>query len=82
MVDWIVVPYVLGGLIAWRRRPESRFGVLMIAAGLAMAVTTFQWSPNRLVYTIGQLSDLLPAVVFAARLPRLTRRAGRPRRSG
>ena len=34
MVDWIVVPYVLGGLIAWRRRPESRFGVLMIAAGL------------------------------------------------
>ena len=65
MVDWIVVPYVLGGLIAWRRRPESRFGVLMIVAGLAMAVTTFQWSPNRLVFTIGQLVDLLPAVVFA-----------------
>jgi signal transduction histidine kinase len=65
MVDWIVVPYVLGGLIAWRRRPESRFGVLMIAAGLAMAATTFQWSPNRLVSTIGQLVDLLPAVVFA-----------------
>jgi signal transduction histidine kinase len=64
MIDWIVVPYVLGGLIAWRRRPESRFGVLMIAAGLAMAVTTFQWSPNRLVFTIGQLADLLPAVVF------------------
>ena len=65
MVDWIVVPYVLGGLIAWRRRPESRFGLLMIAAGLAMAATTFQWSPNRLVSTIGQLVDLLPAVVFA-----------------
>ena len=65
MVDWIVVPYVLGGLIAWRRRPESRFGVLMIAAGLSMAVTTFQWSANRPVFTLGQLADLVPAVVFA-----------------
>jgi signal transduction histidine kinase len=64
MVDWIIVPYVVGGLIAWRRRPESRFGPLLIVAGFAMAATTLQWSANNLVFTIGQLLDLLPAVVF------------------
>ncbi len=65
MIDWIIVAYVLAGLIAWRRRPESRFGLLLIAAGFAMAATTLQWSPSRPVYTVGQLFDLLPAVVFA-----------------
>jgi signal transduction histidine kinase len=65
MVDWIVVPYILGGLVAWRGRPESRFGLLMIAAGFSMAATTLQWSSGRLPYTAGQLLDLLPAVVFA-----------------
>ena len=25
-VDWIILPYVLAGLVAWWRRPESRFG--------------------------------------------------------
>jgi signal transduction histidine kinase len=64
MVDWIAVPYILGGLIAWHRRPESRFGLLMIAAGFTMAATTLQWSGPRLPYTVGQLVDLLPAVVF------------------
>jgi signal transduction histidine kinase len=64
MVDWIAVPYILGGLIAWHRRPESRFGLLMIAAGFSMAATTLQWSPARPPYTVGQLVDLLPAVVF------------------
>src|SRR4051795_8350482 len=55
MVDWIICGYVVGGLIAWRRRPESRFGLLLIAAGFAMAATTMQWSPSRPVYTVGQL---------------------------
>jgi len=64
MVDWVAVPYIAGGLIAWRRRPESRFGLLMIAAGFSMTATTLQWSPGRLPHTVGQLVDLLPAVVF------------------
>jgi signal transduction histidine kinase len=64
LVDWIIAPYVIGGLVAWRRRPESRFGVLMIVAGLSMAVTTLQWARTPLVYTVGSLLDLLPAIVF------------------
>src|SRR6185503_14227196 len=30
-VDWIVLSYILAGLIAWWCRPESRFGPLMVA---------------------------------------------------
>ena len=33
LIDWITLSYVLCGLVAWWRRPESRFGPLMIAAG-------------------------------------------------
>ena len=33
LIDWITLPYILGGLVAWWRRPESRFGPLMVAAG-------------------------------------------------
>ena len=64
LVDWIVVPYVLGGLLAWYRRPERRFGLLMVAAGLTMAATTLQWASAPLPYTVGQLLDLVPAAVF------------------
>ena len=31
--NWITLSYVFCGLIAWWRRPESRFGPLMVAAG-------------------------------------------------
>ena len=33
LAAWVTVSYVLCGLIAWWRRPASRFGPLMIAAG-------------------------------------------------
>ena len=33
LLDWISVPYILAGLVAWARRPESRLGPLMVAAG-------------------------------------------------
>src|SRR6266508_1516104 len=31
--DWITLNYIGAGLIAWWRRPDSRFGLLMIGAG-------------------------------------------------
>jgi len=34
LVGWIVLGYVVSGAIAWWRRPDSRFGPLMVAAGL------------------------------------------------
>jgi signal transduction histidine kinase len=64
LVDWVSLPYVLSGLVAWRRRPESRFGPLLIVAGFALTLTTLQWTRPALPYTVGQLLDLLPAVIF------------------
>jgi signal transduction histidine kinase len=64
LMDWITLPYIVAGLIAWRRRPESRFGPLMIVAGFAMFLSTLAWANAPLPFTIGQLFDLLPAIIF------------------
>jgi signal transduction histidine kinase len=64
LLDWIVLPYVLAGLVAWERRPDSRFGPLMIAAGFGMFLSSLQWANWGLPYTLGLAFDLLPAVLF------------------
>jgi signal transduction histidine kinase len=64
LVVWVVVPYIAAGLIAWWRRPESRFGPLMVAAGFGFFVSTLQWSTWAVPYTIGMAFDLLVAVMF------------------
>jgi signal transduction histidine kinase len=64
LLDWITLPYILGGLVAWSRRPDSRFGPLMVAAGFALFASSFQWASAPLPYTIGLAFDLLPAALF------------------
>jgi hypothetical protein len=70
MVDWIVIPYILAGVVAWWRRPESRFGPLLVAAGLAAFLSHLSWSSLALPYaidipyTIGLTFALLPPVLF------------------
>jgi signal transduction histidine kinase len=61
---WLTVSYVLCGLFAWWRRPDSRFGALMVAAGFANFVSTLTWTTNGLTFTVGQTLDLLPPVLF------------------
>lgn len=61
---WITVSYVLCGLIAWLRRPASRFGPLMIAAGFVSFLTGLSWTSSDVPFTIGQALDLLPPVLF------------------
>ncbi len=63
-VGWIVVPYVLSGLIAWWRRPASRLGPLMLLLGFTMALTPLQWSSQPLVHSFGHLFDMVPAAMF------------------
>ena len=58
------LPYVVAGVIAWSRRPDSRFGPLMLAAGFAMFLSCLQWSSASVPYTIGLACDLLPAALF------------------
>ena len=64
LLDWALLPYILAGLIAWWRRPESRFGPLMVAAGFSMFLSCLQWANAPLPYTFGMLFDLLPVVLY------------------
>ena len=61
---WIQLPYIVGGLIAWWRRPDSRFGPLMVIAGWLAFITTLSYTTFDLPYTVGQLFDLLPVALF------------------
>jgi signal transduction histidine kinase len=62
--NWLTVSYVLCGLLAWARRPDSRFGPLMVAAGFANFISTLSWTTNDLTFTLGQSLDLLPPVLL------------------
>ena len=64
LMDWMALPYVIAGVIAWRQRPESRFGPLMVVAGFATFIATLAWSNLGAAYTLGHALDLLPAVLF------------------
>jgi signal transduction histidine kinase len=61
---WLTLSYILCGLLAWWRRPKSRFGPLMIAAGFANFLATLVWSTHDVLYTFGQALDLVPPVLF------------------
>ncbi len=62
--SWTTVAYILGGLLAWSRRPDSRLGPLMIGAGAVCFLVTLSWTSNDVSYTVGQALDKLPAVLF------------------
>jgi signal transduction histidine kinase len=62
--DWITLNYIVAGLIAWWRRPDSRFGLLMVAAGFVNFLATLDWSTADVPYTIGAAFDLVAPVLF------------------
>jgi signal transduction histidine kinase len=64
LFNWITVPYLISGTLAWWRRPASRLGPLMIATGFVMALTALQWSTVPVLLSIGHLLDLVPAAMF------------------
>jgi signal transduction histidine kinase len=64
LLNWITLPYIVAGVIAWSRRPDSRFGPLMVAAGFAMFLSSLQWSNASVPYTVGLACDLLPAALL------------------
>ena len=61
---WLILPYALCGLFAWYRKPESRLGPLMIAAGFATLLSSISSANSNLVFTIGTAFDLIPFAVF------------------
>ncbi|MEU4425937.1 histidine kinase [Actinoplanes sp. NPDC024001] len=61
---WIMLSYVVSGLIARRRRPDSAFGRLLVTAGFGAGLSNLAWSANPLLFTVGQACDLLVVVLF------------------
>lgn len=61
---WASLTYIIAGLIAWRGRPDSRMGPLMILAGFGTYLSFIVWSNNDVLYTIGTACDILPPALF------------------
>jgi signal transduction histidine kinase len=64
LANWITLSYVLCGLFAWWRRPDSRFGLVMVCAGFANFFSTLSATTNDVTYTLGLALDFLPPVLF------------------
>src|SRR5437764_10388120 len=64
LIDWITLPYIVSGVVAWWRRPESRLGPLMVAAGFVTFLSTLQWTSSDVPFTVGQTLDLVPVALF------------------
>jgi signal transduction histidine kinase len=61
---WIMLAYVFSGLLAWRGRPDSGFGRLLVAAGFGTGLSNLAWSGNPVLFTAGQACDLLVVALF------------------
>jgi signal transduction histidine kinase len=64
LLDWVAVPFILAGLVACIRRPESRLGLLMVGGGFAIGLSALQLTHVDALYTIGAVFDILPAALF------------------
>ena len=64
---WGMLGFFLAGVVAWWRRPESRFGVLMVLAGVAWFLSSLSSANLAVPYTVGIAFDLLPAVRLSPR---------------
>ena len=64
IVAWITLSYVVCGLIAWSRRPESRFGPLMVVAGFAPPLSRLSHADVQILHAIGEGLLLLPPLLF------------------
>ena len=65
LLVWIILRYVLSGLVAWYRSPESRFGPLMIAAGFVTLLSSLSSANSNPVYDVRRRGfDLVPFAVF------------------
>ncbi|HKG43637.1 MAG TPA: histidine kinase [Gaiellaceae bacterium] len=64
LLEWVGVPYVLAGVIAWWCRPQSGLGPLMVAGGLASAFSGWQLAESAGAYTVGAAFDIVPAALF------------------
>ena len=56
--------FILGGLLAWARRPDNRFGPLLCAVGLTVFIGALGASNSSLPFTVGFVFEGLFIAVF------------------
>jgi signal transduction histidine kinase len=56
--------FIATGLFAWWRRPENRFGSLMVAVGFAFYLGALQMANNSVLFTIGLIFGALYIAVI------------------
>jgi PAS domain S-box-containing protein len=61
----VALSFVVGGLIAWTRRPTNRTGHLMVAVGFVWFVGALAEANNPALYTVGSALVALPYAIFA-----------------
>jgi signal transduction histidine kinase len=64
LVCWLFIPYVAAGLIAWKRRPESSLGRLMVITGFLTATSFLVWSAQPVFFSIGNAIQFLPPALY------------------
>jgi signal transduction histidine kinase len=64
IVAWITLSYVFCGLIAWSRRPQSKFGPLMIVAGFGPLLSRLSELEEDVPGALGEIGRILPIVLF------------------
>lgn len=52
--------YLASGLVAWRRRPHNRVGILMLATGFSIWVTVLADAPTSFLAAVGAITATLP----------------------
>ena len=60
LINWLAWSYLVCGLVAGRRGPSRRFGVLASVTGGTILLTSLIWSTSPVLHTIGQAVDVLP----------------------
>jgi signal transduction histidine kinase len=61
---WTTLPYIFAGVVAWRRRPQSRLGRLMVTAGFGTVPNFLVWSENDFLFTVGLATQFLPPALY------------------
>ena len=56
--------FILGGVFAWARRPDNRFGPLLTAVGLTVFIGALEQSNNSLLFTLGYVFGGVFIAVF------------------
>src|SRR5688500_17472240 len=64
VLSWLTVAYSVSGLVAWRCRPASRLGPLMVLTGVSLLGSALSRAEGGLAHTVGQALDLLPVVLI------------------